>query len=42
MRPVAVLFGELIPADAEHAAKSALCDCDQSLERAISSVRGRA
>ena len=28
MRPVAVLFGELIPAEAEHAAKRALRDCD--------------
>ncbi|HEX8107665.1 MAG TPA: Sir2 family NAD-dependent protein deacetylase [Kofleriaceae bacterium] len=28
MRPSAVLFGELIPADAEHTAKRALRDCD--------------
>ena len=28
MRPSAVLFGELIPAEAEHAAKRALRDCD--------------
>jgi NAD-dependent deacetylase len=28
MRPAAVLFGELIPAGAEHAAKRALRDCD--------------
>ena len=28
MRPAAVLFGELIPAEAEHAAKRALRDCD--------------
>ena len=28
MRPCAVLFGEMIPTDAEHAAKRALRDCD--------------
>jgi NAD-dependent deacetylase len=28
MRPAAVLFGELIPPEAEHAAKRALRDCD--------------
>jgi NAD-dependent deacetylase len=28
MRPSAVLFGELIPVEAEHAAKQALRDCD--------------
>ena len=28
MRPAAVLFGEMIPASAEHAAKRALRDCD--------------
>jgi NAD-dependent deacetylase len=28
MRPAAVLFGELIPAEAEHAAKRALRECD--------------
>lgn len=28
MRPAAVLFGEMIPAEAEHAAKRALRDCD--------------
>ena len=28
MRPAAVLFGELIPAEAEHATKRALRDCD--------------